>query len=244
MRESHFHWMVRVRIFLALFGLLLCHGTSFSQNYSLSTLMAALPSTKAQLVFEEASLANHQMSSYRLVTKLSPERLIAEVEGLWSKNEKAKVWRTNNGTWLMVSKVERFPALEVLQAKVGLNGETIARLSVGAPSPRSEPATQALLMKWLPTYSTVLQSFASSDHSMQGHLLIARSRASLQSSADWILDQAKRAGFKSEPHLKANFDSGRSLVALLARQDEEVLLTLDETDQGIAIVLQQSRRMR
>ena len=215
-----------------------------SQGASVSKIVAVLPSVQAQLVFEGAELAQQKLTSYRLITKLSPSQLIAEVESLWSKSENAKVWRHETETWLMLSKVERFPEVEVLQARRGVAGQTIARLSIGAPRHHSESQTEALLANWLPAHSKVLQSFVSSDPGRSGHLLIARSGANLQSSADWIEQRARSAGFRVEPHLKTNLGSGQSMVALLTRGKEEVVLTLDQGEQELAIVLQHSRALR
>lgn len=216
----------------------------YAANSSVSKILAALPSVDAQLVFDGAQLGGQQMTSYRLVTKLAPERLIADVESLWSRTEKARVWRSETADWLMVSKIESFPEIEVLQARRGATGETIARLSYAEPSVGAKSGSETFLAQWLPLNSKVLQFFASSDPGRVGHLLIARNRGSLQASADWIVSHAQRLGFRTDPRLQANIRSGQSLVAMFKRGDEEVILTLDRTDQDVAIVLQQSRETR
>ncbi len=223
---------------------MLLTNTCFAENSVASKLVAALPSVQAQLVFDGAQLGGQHMSSFRLVTRLSPERLIADVESFWSKNDKAKVWRSQTATWLMVSKIESFPVIEVLQARRGPTGETIARLSYAEPGARREGGAQNYLVQWLPSNSKVLQNFASSDPGRVGHLLIARSAGSLQANADWIVSHARRIGFRPEPRLEANHTSGQSLVTMLTRGDEEVILTLDRMDQDIAIVIQQSQAAR
>ncbi len=223
---------------------MLLTSNGYAANSTVSKILAALPSVHAQLVFDGAQLGGQQMTSYRLVTKLSPERLIADVESLWSRSEKAKVWRSETAAWLMVSKIESFPEIEVLQARRGATGETIARLSYAQPGVSPKSASETYLAQWLPLNSKVLQSFASSDPGRVGHLVIARSRGSLQANAEWIVSQARRLGFRPDPRLKTSSSSGQSLVAMLSRGDEEVILTLDRTDQDIAIVLQQSQGAR
>jgi hypothetical protein len=244
MSRSNHRFLDAAPSLLVVLASVLLANFCFAGNATVSKLLASLPAVQAQLVFDGAQLGGQQMSSYRLVTKLSPERLVADVETLWASNEKAKVWRSETGTWLMVSKVESFPEVEVLQARRGATGETIARLSFAESSARPKGAAQSYLVQWLPLNSKVLQFFASTDPGRAGHLLIARTGGSLQANADWIVSHAQRIGFRAEPRLKANLGSGQSLVAMLSRGDEEVILTLDRMDHDIAIVLQQSQGAR
>jgi hypothetical protein len=243
-----------LRALICLVGCLLGSATCLAQSQAITALTRAIPSIQAQLVFEGAHLAGQQnsgvhisgqqMSTYRLVTKLSPERLLAEVESIWSRHDKAKVWRSQTDTWQILSKVEQFPEVEVLQVRRGAGGETIARLSVGAPSALQPAVIEADLLSWLPVQTKLLQSFSSADPGRSGHLIIARSTGSLQGTADWMLSQALRHGFKPEPNFRPKLDTTQSRVEMLARGTQEITLTLDQSALGVAIVLQHQQVAR
>jgi hypothetical protein len=222
----------------------LVSSSCFAQGVPYPQFLAGLPSVQAQLVFEGAQIAGQKMMSYRLVTKLSPERLLAEVESLWSKNERAKVWRTETHMWHLLSKVERFPDVEVLQVRRGVTGETIARLSYGAPVGQAHGAAGRDVASWLPVNAKILQKFSSSDPGQRGYLMIARSVGSVQANIASIEAQALRAGFRSEHRINTSGPSEQSHVAILTKGREEVVLTLDRDEQDISIVLQYSQGAR
>jgi hypothetical protein len=251
--------------FAGVFGLALAsgvfHGSCFAQDQGLASTLVGLRSVKAEQVFDGAALAGQEISSYRLVTALSPDRLLADVEAIWSRIEYAKVWRSTSGPWTILSKVEKFPAIEVLQAKRGANGETVARLSFGAPGSffasrdssdmrfanthsggaSTASASESLLLQWLPNQAKVLQTFSSRDPGKQGVLMIARAFGHPKAGMNWIEQQAKRSGFSRDARFINLSNPAQSQIALLVRGDEEVIATLDRMDSEVAIVFQHSK---
>lgn len=243
-RSHFFERMILQCLLLASSVACLSSRVCIAGSKDLSIAAESVAGVQAHLVFDGAEIAGQKMRSYRLVTSLSPERLLADFESLWSTNDKAKVWRSRTNTWEILSRVKHFPEIEVLQVRRGAGGETIARMSIGSPLPQIAPRGMVSFTHWLPTQSRVLQSFNSSDPGRRAHLMIARCSGSLQVASDWIERQAQREGFKLNQQFKLSPEQSNSRVAMLSRGSEEVVLTLDRAQEGVTVVLQHSEGRR
>jgi hypothetical protein len=195
---------------------------------------------RLQILFENAKLGAQPLSSYRIVSNLSPDRLLADFEDLWRLDPSARVWRSDQVRTKILSRVARFPEVDVLQVGTDKQGRLQAILSRGVPTANGSDGDSICAMNWLPPGTRILQTFTNADSDRTSCLLLATANASLNDCRAWILAHAKRDRFREDPKLRLSPGVSGGGVVVLAKEGQEVILTLNTHGPITELVLQKS----
>jgi hypothetical protein len=193
-----------------------------------------------QVLFENAKFGAQPIHGYRVVTKFSSDRLLTEFEDLWRADPSARVWRSDMPRMKILSRVARFPEIDVLQVGQDAQGRTQATLSRGVPDAPETVGPSVCPTDWLPPHSRVLQTFTSRDSDRTSCLVLAKSTAPLNDCQAWIVAQAKRDGYRENPGLRLSSGHPSSGVVMLTNQRHDAILTLNVNGNGTELVLQKS----
>lgn len=189
---------------------------------------------REEVVLAGARVGRNWLALNRFEDPRSPQAVLEAVEASWS-DRPAPIRRDTRAGWLtLVQAVD--DEVELLEVRAAPRGGSEGRRSRWQGAGQGGEPSGSWLEDILPAGSQVLQRLTHRDGGRQTTTLVALTGSSVATAAGQVATALERAGF-ARPSRAVPAFRGRGEAFFLARQREEVAVTVSELDGRRAVVL-------